>query len=402
MLLSRMMRRSPRPHRAPPRCVCCHRADWRNSRGRASLEFARAGLERTSSLQGYDKMSRLDLGRKPEDQPGGYGELTHDSGVVASAATMVCVKSVVIDGSPRSAPVNPDHVRLLAESMDALPPVIVHRPSMRVIDGVHRVEAALLSGRDEIAAQLINCDDNQAFLLAVKANTTHGLPLSRAERTAAAVRIILQNAQWSDRAVAATVGLSAKTISRIRACSTAEGQQLNTRLGQDGRVRPLDVGSRRREAVQLLRQRPGVGLREVAQATGLSAATVRDVRLRMDRGEDPVPLWFREHASSDDATKDARIRPSLSTSNVVRASTSEPPQDPAALLQQLQHDPALRFTDGGRFVLRWLHGHTANGEGFETVGRMLPDHCAPITARLARSCAAAWLRFAEQLEQRMG
>ena len=70
------------------------------------------------------------------------------------------------------------------------------------------------------------------------------------------------------------------------------------------------------------------------------------------------------------------------------------------LLKKLRGDPSLRFSEAGRFSLRWLHQHTVDPEGLESIGRALPDHCAPVVASLARSCAAEWTRLAERLEER--
>lgn len=315
------------------------------------------------------------------------------------AVSLVRLDSLVVEGSPRSAGADPDHIRLLAESTDVLPPITVHRPTMRVIDGVHRVRAALLNGLTEIRARLLDCDENAAFVLAVKANVTHGLPLSQSDRAAAAARIILHNPQWSDRAVAAATGLSDKTVSRIRACSTADLPQSNSRLGRDGRMRPLDVGTRRQQAAAMIADRPDAGLREVARATGLSAATVRDVRQRISRGDDPVPDKYRSTVDPEGAPLGVLPRPAPLPEGV-RPRRPEAPADRATLLEKLRLDPSLRFNEAGRGTLRWLHQHTVDDEGLEHLGRVLPDHCAPVVASLARSCASEWMRLAERLEQR--
>lgn len=348
------------------------------------------------------ELSRVRLEDSAHEFPDtGLDEMSWARSVGPHPVTMVAVEQLVIEGSPRSAGEDPDHVRLLAESPDALPPIIVHKPTMRVIDGVHRVRAAMLNGSPEISARLLDCDENVAFVLGVKANVTHGLPLSHADRAAAAARIIVRNPQWSDRAVAASVGLSGKTVSRIRAGSTADTPQSNARLGRDGRLRPLDVGSRRRQAAELIHQRPEAGLREVAQATGLSAATVRDVRLRLNRGEDPVPAKYRAATYGQDA--DGSLPPAIGPRPVPESARPRPahiPVDLTALLRKLRGDPSLRFSEAGRFSLRWLHQHTVDADGLENVGRLLPDHCAPVVASLARGCAAEWTRLAERLEGR--
>ncbi|MFD6620078.1 ParB/RepB/Spo0J family partition protein, partial [Streptomyces albidoflavus] len=203
--------------------------------------------------------------------------------------TLVRIDSLDLSDSPRLAPEDPEHVQLLAEAGDSLPPITVHRPTLRVVDGVHRVRAALLNGRTEIRARFLDCDPADVFVLSVEANVTHGLPLSRADRAAAAARIVETHPQWSDRAVAVATGISDKTVSRIRAHTAGEdGPQTGARIGRDGRMRPLDSTWRRRQAAAIFRERPDAGLREVARATGLSPTTVRDVRRRLERGESPV------------------------------------------------------------------------------------------------------------------
>ncbi|MEV0372122.1 hypothetical protein AB0I10_20205 [Streptomyces sp. NPDC050636] len=53
--------------------------------------------------------------------------------------------------SPRTAGESSDHVRKLAELTTPLPPIVVHRPTMRVVDGMHRVRAAVLRGEEYVA-----------------------------------------------------------------------------------------------------------------------------------------------------------------------------------------------------------------------------------------------------------
>ncbi len=77
---------------------------------------------------------------------------------------------------------------------------------MRVIDGLHRMRAARLRGDQTIEVQYFTGDDDAAFLLAVEANTAHGLPLSLSERKAAAVRLIAMFPDRSNRSIAASAG----------------------------------------------------------------------------------------------------------------------------------------------------------------------------------------------------
>ena len=104
---------------------------------------------------------------------------------------------------------------------------------MRVIDGMHRLRAAQLRAAKKIEVKFFDGTDDLAFLLAVRANVAHGLPLSKADRVAAAARIIESRPQWSDRAIASAAGPSPSTVKAARKRSTDAGQQLNARLGRD-------------------------------------------------------------------------------------------------------------------------------------------------------------------------
>ncbi|TMQ89733.1 hypothetical protein ETD83_38635 [Actinomadura soli] len=374
----------------------------------------------------------------------------------------VRIDSLVVGESPRQDGENLEHVRTLAEAAENLPPIIVHRPTMTVIDGIHRVQAAILNGLDTISARLIDCDAKEAFILAVEANVSHGLPLSLKDRVSAAERIIADNPQWSDRGVAAATGLSGKTVSRIRQQQAAENGQPNVRMGRDGRLRPLDSGDKRRQAAAMINDDPGTSLRTVARATGLSLATVQDVRHRIKRGEDPVPARYRSRpghavpdapneprtAQSDAQASQTELRAShpeaqptqasqasqgsqgsqaTQTAETSQASQAEaraphagaaaessPARRPAearrpagdtavdhqVLLAKLRNDPSLKLNESGRRTLRWLHRHTVDPDEIEGLYHDLPDHCAPVIAALARGCANTWIALAERLRQR--
>ena len=80
--------------------------------------------------------------------------------------------------SPRAVRVDEDHVLALAEVLDRLPPVVVDQRTMKVIDGVHRVEASRRLGRTEIRALLFSGSGTEALVVAVQANIRHGKPLA--------------------------------------------------------------------------------------------------------------------------------------------------------------------------------------------------------------------------------
>jgi ParB-like chromosome segregation protein Spo0J len=280
--------------------------------------------------------------------------------------------------SPRRAGEDISHIEMLASIEERLPPILVHRDSMRVIDGMHRLRAAKLRGDDTIEVCFFDGTEQEAFVLAVTANTTHGLPLSLGDRALATERIIASQPTWSDRAIAAAVGIGARTVGNIRRRMQDEVgvEPASARTGRDGRVRPLDNSVGRLRASALIKQRPYASLREIAREVGVSPSTVRDVRQRLERGEDALPQMRRR-----------REKPAG------REAVS-------LMLQGLQSDPTLRFTESGRTVLRWIHSRAIRAEEWAEVENQVPAHCAYILANVARSCADEWQQIAEELEQR--
>lgn len=199
-------------------------------------------------------------------------------------AADIAIEELQLGLSPREQLCDADHVAALAEVIDDVPPILVHVPTMRVIDGAHRVAAARSLGRERIRALLFEGDEVAAHVEAVRSNVAHGKPLTLAEREAAAVHIIELAPQWSDRRIAGVSGLSPKTVGRLRGRATVDPAQSRTRVGRDGRLRPVDPAEVRRRVAEVVRADPGASTRSIASRTGASQATVRDVRQRLSRG----------------------------------------------------------------------------------------------------------------------
>lgn len=297
---------------------------------------------------------------------------------------LVNLRSLRFANSPRLSGENVEHTRRLAEIGDPLPPIIVHRQSMRVLDGLHRVRAAQLRGQQTINASFFSGDDAAAFLLAVEANVTHGLPLSLPERKLAAARLVDSFPDRSDRSIATSTGLSDKTVAAVR--SSAETPRLDTRIGQDGRSRPVDVARRRILAARLLKSQPDASLRDIAKKAHISPATVLDVRRRLARGEDPVPPGF---------TRGDSASPNRSSRRLAQ-------QDPRVVLESLIMDPQLISSEAGRELLRWLYSHAIRQAECDTLIETTPSHCTEIIAGLAQSYGETWQAFAKQLADRQG
>ncbi|XRQ09006.1 ParB and winged helix-turn-helix domain-containing protein [Actinomadura welshii] len=308
-----------------------------------------------------------------------------------SPTVKVPIKSLVAAGSPRLFGEDAEHVKTLSQAQEQLPPILVHRPTMRIIDGVHRVRAAELRGAHEIEARFFDGDEESAFLLAVHSNIAHGLPLTMADRTAAAARLLETHPSWSDRAVAQVVGLAHATVGTIRQRMTARSDQTSIRIGRDGRVRSLNTAAARRAAGVLLRANPNASLRDIANQTGISPATVRDVRNRLLRGDDPVPPKQREGGRKSHRVRDRRQH---------RAIPAEQAERPIEVWGRLCKDPSLRSTETGRSLLRWLAMHASSAEKWEHFIDDLPPHSIVLITEIARGMATTWNSFVDELEQR--
>jgi hypothetical protein len=310
------------------------------------------------------------------------------------ATVLVRVDALRPADSPRLDGESPEHARVLSESAEDLPPILVHRPSMRVVDGMHRLRAAKLRGQREIEVRYFAGCAEDAFVAAVEANTAHGLPLSLADRTAAAERILRSHADWSDRAIASVTGIAAKTVGAIRKRATGDIAQSHERVGRDGRVRPVDATRGRLLAVELIRANPEASLRQIGRAANISTGTVRDVRARLLRGDDPLPDRQR-HA-------DRRDRPRVRPAGDATPETGEPMRiEVGRRLLSLRNDPSLRFTEGGRLLLRLLDFCAVDSSRLDRLTENVPPHCADLLAEVAEECGRAWSGFATQVRQRL-
>lgn len=277
------------------------------------------------------------------------------------------------------------HVNVLAASESELPPILVHRPTMRVIDGMHRLRAAQQRGRNTIAVRFFDGSDAAAFAMAVKENTTHGLPLSTPDRQAAAIRLIASHPGWSDRMIAATTGLSATTVRSLR-CSSAH---LNSRVGRDGRVRPLDASDGRRRAGEFLTSKPDATVREIAAVAGISVGTASDVSRRVRAGLDP--LLPRQRSSAAEPP-----RPSSSADAVHRQMDGRAWPD---IRRSMSIDPSIRLVVTGRQLLQWLDAHALDQGEWDELADALPLHWADTIADQMLDWAVSWRELSDRIRR---
>ncbi|MFE7800909.1 ParB N-terminal domain-containing protein [Nocardia sp. NPDC057440] len=289
--------------------------------------------------------------------------------ISTSARYLVSIDQLLPADSPRSNGEDRKHIARLAEIEAELPPILVHRSTMRVIDGMHRLRAARLRQQDSIEVEFFDGSQAEAFLRGVELNTTHGLPLTLSDRKVAAERIIDSMPELSDRAIAASTGLSGKTVAAIRKRSSAEIPQSNVRVGADGRRRPLDRTQRRRRVAELLAGSPDMPLRALAAAAEVSISTAHAIRKRLREMDCPVGVG-----------------------------SSEQPDDASLLLQQLTRDPAMRLNQQGRDLLRWLHTHSIQRDVWTTLIAAVPPHTVPVITELASKNAKEWRALASSID----
>lgn len=296
-----------------------------------------------------------------------------------AGVTEVPLESLRRGFSARTGPEDVRHAQILVEAFAYLPPVVVHRKSMAVIDGNHRVLAARMLKRPTIPAVFFDGDEDEAYVEAVRHNVAHGRPLNLQERERAASHLIATHPDWSDRRISEVCGLAPQTVARRRRSATVPNGQLS-RVGRDGKSRPTDPAAVRLYVAELLAARPTASLREIAVTAGSSEATVRDVRERLRQGESPLPRTQSEHHRC-----------------------SRPSDPPAALGGQAcwSEDTALRSTPSGKDFGEWFDGRAVDDRDWERHVETLPLSRLPLLAEEARRRADCWARLAEALGKRV-
>ncbi|MEU5589888.1 ParB/RepB/Spo0J family partition protein [Streptomyces chrestomyceticus] len=303
----------------------------------------------------------------------------------------VPIIQVLPGDSPRLTGEDKGHVLRLAAIEGALPPILVDRRTMCVIDGLHRLMAASLKGQKDIDVRFFDGSREEAFLKSVEANVEHGLPLSQADRTAAALRILKSHPTMADRAIAKSTGLGARTVAQLRRSSDSVPQS-DFRVGRDGKVRPLDGAQGRLRVAELMRDNPDASLRQVARSAGVSPATALDVRRRLERGDQPVPSQRSRSRGEAGPAKPEPVDPAP-----VPAAAAPPT---AATLDKLMRDPSLRQSELGRRLLRMFRENVLGASEMNDICASVPSHCIELIVELSRRNSQIWDGFAQELNRR--
>lgn len=274
--------------------------------------------------------------------------------------------SALKDGySPRAQRLDPEHVKLLVNCGSELPPILVDRSTMQVLDGHHRIQAAKLRGEETIRVRFFEGEPGDGFLAAIRANVQHGKPLSLSERKKAATEVLRRRPELSDRVVSNCCGLSPGTIRNLRdrsvgmAESTVENEQLPRRVGRDGRFRPASRGDARSKATSFFRAHPTASVREATTALSIAPATARAAR--------------KEYLASENST--AVDERGLAAGSTISSA-------------------------GWSDAREWFERTDVHEDETMKYGDVVPRDEASAMAREARRRSTLWEEFAEQLESK--
>lgn len=315
---------------------------------------------------------------------------------------LVPIDRLVLGPSPRTSGTDSDHVRLLAEAGDDLPPILVDKRTLMVIDGAHRLEAARLKCLSHIAVRFFDGTPDESFIAAVRANVTHGKPLTFEERRAAVLRILVMRPELSDNMLGTIVGLSPRTIAKLRRNSSV-ALAAGTRLGLDGKRHPAVPADVRSKVERAVARNPMSSSRSIAREVGVSVGTVSRVR-NSGRNE------HEERAASRDKGDALCLGSSRGESVIAFREVVNTPKQQALEVdkfpltpvssQELASDRAFASTSFGEWFVAWFEAHDLAENDCERVVKGVPLSRIFIVANMARQRAAAWTLLARALECR--
>jgi ParB-like chromosome segregation protein Spo0J len=277
-------------------------------------------------------------------------------------------------------------IAALAELAGEWEPIVVHRSSMMVVDGHHRLAAARRLGHEEIRVIFFEGTDAEARVEAVRLNVRHGVPLSLAERLAAARQLLGLFPTWSDRQLGEVCALSPRTVSRIRTDLVTPMNEVaergivrvEKRLGKDGRQYPRAAAALRTEIKRVLQEDEGASLRSVAARTGASPETVRAVR--------------RSLAAAAEETEERPLPAPVMVST--------PPTREGHCARWLE-DSACSSTPEGRTFAQWFEDHRVDDESLYAMADAVPLSRIYEIIDDAQRRVTFWSSFADALQCRV-
>jgi ParB-like chromosome segregation protein Spo0J len=294
-----------------------------------------------------------------------------DSTVHHASTARVPIARLRVAWSPRLSAPDQAHISLLAQVAEELPPIVVHRSTMTVVDGVHRLEVFRLQGARVVRVRFFEGSDQEAFVESIRLNSTHGKPLTLQERQQAAVRVLRIHPEWSDRSIAQLCGLSPKTVGARRQRRRGEFVQLPYRVGLDGKTRRVDSQSHK----------------------------ARDcARTITELANDGRPDSSRVGAEGSNGN--GHLRQPVLTEYVL-AGCWNAESSTSLGKQSLMKDSAWQSTETGRAFARWFDSHQVQGDDWAPYVDQLPLSRLIAVSTAARACADVWQHLADAVERRL-
>jgi len=140
-----------------------------------------------------------------------------DFSLARIAADIVSAIQIRVDG------IDPNRATDYASAMlagDQFPPVVIFydRGADRALlaDGFHRYQAAVRAGHYTIQAEVYAGTQDDAMEYAATCNARHGMPMSNADKRAAAGRLLTLHPDWSSREIGKRVGCSHTFVDKVR------------------------------------------------------------------------------------------------------------------------------------------------------------------------------------------
>jgi hypothetical protein len=114
---------------------------------------------------------------------------------------------------------------------DVFPPLDVFGDAHLVADGFLRISAAKQAELKALVCRVHVGGRREALLFAARANVSHGLPRTNADKRAAVLRLLSDEEwrKWSDREIAKQLGVSNTLVSEMRADLSAADSEDRTR-----------------------------------------------------------------------------------------------------------------------------------------------------------------------------
>ncbi|GAJ20374.1 unnamed protein product, partial [marine sediment metagenome] len=189
----------------------------------------------------------------------------------------VNISDLKLDNSiwPRSS-LDEEAIERYRDCLEDLPPIVVDKETMTVLDGWHRVEAHKREGVETISVKYDSCAPHLLLAKSYALNARHGLPVDNEVRD----QIIVGLSQGKDgydpmgeEEIAQTMGISQQRVSKILV-----NLQLSSNFTSDK--------AKVREAIRLFLQ--GMSHRKIADRLRVSHPTISSVVREYTRHKDLI------------------------------------------------------------------------------------------------------------------